>query len=141
VAFLSASLKSLAKELGIPILCLSQLSRAPETRGGDRRPMLSDLRDSGAIEQDADIVMFVYRPEIYKDFIKSKQYEIAGRKYDVEGIAEVIVAKNRNGPVGSVALSFVREYTMFSAVTTEAPLVATEEETIEIEDEEPGAGF
>lgn len=142
VAFLSASLKSLAKELGIPILCLSQLSRAPETRGGDRRPMLSDLRDSGAIEQDADIVMFVYRPEIYKEFIKAKQYEIAGRKYDVDGLAEIIVAKNRNGPTGSVALAFVGKYTMFADVTGEAPPPSEEKESFEGEEEtEPGAGF
>ena len=142
VAFLSASLKSLAKELGIPILCLSQLSRAPETRGGDRRPMLSDLRDSGAIEQDADIVMFVYRPEIYKEFIKAKQYEIAGRKYDVDGLAEIIVAKNRNGPTGSVALAFVGKYTMFADVTGEAPPPTEEKESYEGEEEvEPGAGF
>ncbi|MCX6601210.1 MAG: replicative DNA helicase [bacterium] len=141
VAFLSASLKSLAKELGIPILCLSQLSRAPETRGGDRRPMLSDLRDSGAIEQDADIVMFVYRPEIYKEFIKAKQYEIAGRKYDIEGLAEIIVAKNRNGPTGSVALAFVGKYTMFADVTGEAP-PTEEKESYEGEEEvESGAGF
>jgi replicative DNA helicase len=142
VAFLSASLKSLAKELGIPILCLSQLSRAPETRGGDRRPMLSDLRDSGAIEQDADIVMFVYRPEIYKEFIKAKQYEIAGRKYDVDGLAEIIVAKNRNGPTGSVALAFVGKYTMFADVTGEAPPPTEEKESFEGEEEiESGPGF
>lgn len=143
IAFVSASLKSLAKELGIPILCLSQLSRAPETRGGDRKPMLSDLRDSGAIEQDADIVMFVYRPEIYKDFVKAKQYEIAGQKYDIEGLAEIIVAKNRNGPIGSVALAFLGKYTMFAPLTSETPPVVGETaEAFEDEEEhDAGAGF
>jgi replicative DNA helicase len=143
VAFLSASLKSLAKELSIPILCLSQLSRAPETRGGDRKPMLSDLRDSGAIEQDADIVMFVYRPEIYKDFIKGKDYEVAGQKFPIEGLAEIIVAKNRNGPIGSVALTFLGKYTMFAPITSEvAPVIEETSELMEGEEEaEPGAGF
>jgi len=79
IAFVSASLKALAKELSIPIICVSQLSRAPETRGGDRKPMLSDLRDSGAIEQDADVVMFVYRPWMYKEQTKSKKHEIIDR--------------------------------------------------------------
>ncbi|MBU0507379.1 replicative DNA helicase [bacterium] len=140
VAFVSASLKALAKELRVPIICLSQLSRAPETRGGDRKPMLSDLRDSGAIEQDADVVMFVYRPEVYKDFLKSKKYEVAGRQFDLEGLAEIIVAKNRNGPVGSVPLSFVGKYTMFAPLTTEAPPAESAGEVYEAEageDEEP----
>jgi len=126
VAFVSASLKSLAKELSIPIICLSQLSRGPETRGGDRKPLLSDLRDSGAIEQDADVVMFVYRPEMYKDVIKGKEYEVAGRKYPIEGLAEIIVAKNRNGPTGSVPLVFVGKYTMFASITGETPPVSAE---------------
>lgn len=143
VAFVSASLKSLAKELGVPILCLSQLSRAPETRGGDRKPMLSDLRDSGAIEQDADIVMFVYRPEIYKEFIKGKEYEIAGQKFPIEGLAEIIVAKNRNGPIGSVALTFVGKYTMFADITGETPPMPTGESDVyeSDEDSDTGAGF
>ena len=116
IAFVSASLKSLAKELSIPIICLSQLSRAPETRGGDRKPMLSDLRDSGAIEQDADVVMFVYRPWVYKDQTKSKKHEIGNREYDItENLAELIIAKNRNGPTGSIPLSFLGEYTMFAS--------------------------
>jgi len=130
VAYLSASLKNLAKELKVPVVCLSQLSRAPETRGGDRRPLLSDLRDSGAIEQDADIVMFVYRPEMYKDFIKGKNYEVAGTEYPIEGLAEVIVAKNRNGPTGSVPLTFIGKLTTFQPITMEAPPVtAGDEET------------
>jgi replicative DNA helicase len=134
VSFVSASLKSLAKELHIPVICLSQLSRAPETRGGDRKPMLSDLRDSGAIEQDADLVMFVYRPEVYKDFIekdlvKKKNpdgssklfYKVGNEEYELEGFAEVIVAKNRNGPIGSVPLAFLGKFTMFANITGEAP--------------------
>jgi replicative DNA helicase len=143
VAFVSASLKSLAKELGIPVICLSQLSRAPETRGGDRKPMLSDLRDSGAIEQDADVVMFVYRPWVYKDQTKSKKYEIAGQEYDItEHLAEVIVAKNRNGPTGSVPMSFLGEYTMFAPLTGDAVAMPTELEGGGMMDEgEEDAGF
>lgn len=114
VAFVSAQLKHLAKDLRVPVICLSQLSRAPETRGGDRKPMLSDLRDSGAIEQDADVVMFVYRPEVYRDTMKAKQYEFNNRKYDYEGLAEIIVAKNRNGPTGSFLMTFLGKYTMFA---------------------------
>jgi replicative DNA helicase len=127
VAYVSASLKNLAKELKIPVICLSQLSRAPETRGGDRRPMLSDLRDSGAIEQDADVVMFVYRPEVYKEFIKAKDYEIAGTDYPIEGLAEVIIAKNRNGPTGSIPLAFVGRFTMFAPITTQVPAAAADD--------------
>ncbi|NUO18610.1 replicative DNA helicase [bacterium] len=127
IAYVSASLKNLAKELKIPIIVLSQLSRAPESRGGDRRPLLSDLRDSGAIEQDADVVMFVYRPEYYKDLFKGKkdpQYEIGTQSYPIEGLAEIIVAKNRNGPTGSLPLSFVKEFTMFAPLESERPAPA-----------------
>ena len=143
VAFVSSSLKALAKELRIPIICLSQLSRAPETRGGDRKPMLADLRDSGAIEQDADIVMFIYRPWVYRDQTKAKKYEIGNQQYDVtENLAEIIVAKNRNGPTGSVPMSFIGEYTMFADMTGETPPPMPEEEMIESgETEEEGAGF
>jgi len=127
IAYVSASLKNLAKELKIPIIVLSQLSRAPEARGGDRRPMLSDLRDSGAIEQDADIVMFVYRPEYYKDHFKGKKeqtYEIGTQPYPIDGLAEIIVAKNRNGPTGSLALTFIKEYTMFAPLESHEPRIA-----------------
>ncbi len=143
VAFVSASLKSLAKELSLPVICLSQLSRAPETRGGDRRPMLSDLRDSGAIEQDADVVMFVYRPWVYKDQTKSKKHEIAGTEYDItEHLAEVIVAKNRNGPTGNVALSFLGEFTMFAPLTTDSTGVPAEMESSAADDSDEGeVGF
>ncbi|HEY3294855.1 MAG TPA: replicative DNA helicase [bacterium] len=142
VAFVSSSLKALAKELSIPVICLSQLSRAPETRGGDRKPMLSDLRDSGAIEQDADMVMFIYRPWVYRDQTKVKKYEIANVQYDItEHLAEVIVAKNRNGPTGSVPMSFIGEYTKFADMTGETPPPVAEGEEAYSEPEEEGAGF
>jgi replicative DNA helicase len=105
ISAISRSLKALAKELQIPVLALSQLSRAVETRGGTKRPMLSDLRESGAIEQDADVVLFVYRPEVY---------ETEPEKRD--GRAEIIVAKQRNGPTGSVDLAFLSECTRFESL-------------------------
>lgn len=96
VSQMTRGLKLLAKECDIPILLLSQLSRAPEKRGGTLRPMLSDLRDSGSIEQDADVVMFIFREELYKK-----------DRSDLHGIAELIVAKQRNGPIGIVPLRFI----------------------------------
>jgi replicative DNA helicase len=102
ISDISRSLKEMAKELSIPILALSQLSRAPEQRSGDRRPQLSDLRESGAIEQDADVVLFLFREELYK-------------KTDPElrGKAELIIGKQRNGPTDTVDLVFIREFTRF----------------------------
>jgi replicative DNA helicase len=107
IAFISRSLKTLAKQLNIPIIALSQLSRAVEARPGNR-PNLSDLRESGAIEQDADLVMFVYREEVYL-----KDLEEARRK-QVENIAEIIIGKHRNGPIGNVQLTFLKQYGKFS---------------------------
>jgi replicative DNA helicase len=105
ISAISRSLKALAKELKIPVIALSQLSRAVETRGGTKRPVLSDLRESGAIEQDADVVLFVYRPEVY---------ETDPQKRD--GKAEIIIAKQRNGPTGSVDLAFLSECTRFESL-------------------------
>jgi replicative DNA helicase len=105
ISSISRSLKALAKELRVPILALSQLSRAVETRGGSKRPMLSDLRESGAIEQDADVVLFVYRPEVY---------ETDPAKRD--GKAEIIISKQRNGPIGNIDLMFRSECTRFESM-------------------------
>jgi len=102
ISDISRSLKALARELEIPVIALSQLSRASEQRGGERKPILSDLRDSGAIEQDADLVIFIHRAEYYDREDESKR-----------GLAEVMLAKNRNGPTGDVQLKFTREYTRF----------------------------
>ncbi len=104
VAEISRSLKILAKELNIPVLAVSQLSRQPEQqgRGGDRRPRLADLRESGSLEQDADLVMFVYRDEVYNQETTKK------------GEAELIIAKHRNGPTGTVDLAFLGQYTKFA---------------------------
>ena len=105
LASISRSLKGLAKELGVPIVALSQLSRAPETRS-DHRPQLSDLRESGALEQDADVVMFIYREEQYRDADGTPNQE-------AEGMAEIIIGKQRNGPVGTARLAFIKEHTRF----------------------------
>ena len=101
LASISRALKGLAKELGVPVVALSQLSRAPESRS-DRRPQLADLRESGALEQDADVVMFIYREE---------QYESTPEN---ENLAELILGKQRNGPTGTVKLAFLKQYTRFA---------------------------
>jgi replicative DNA helicase len=105
LASISRSLKGLAKELNVPIVALSQLSRAPETRS-DHRPQLSDLRESGALEQDADVVMFIFRQEQYRD-------DEGQPEQGAEGIAEIIVGKQRNGPTGTIKLAFIKEHTRF----------------------------
>jgi replicative DNA helicase len=108
LASISRSLKGLAKELNVPIVALSQLSRAPETRS-DHRPQLSDLRESGALEQDADLVMFIFREEQYRDADGQPNQE-------TEGVAEIIVGKQRNGPTGMVKLAFIKEHTRFESL-------------------------
>lgn len=109
MAMISRSIKGLAKELSIPVVACSQLSRMVETRGGDKRPQLSDLRESGAIEQDADVVMFVYRPEFYLSHLERDD----PKRMEVEGRAEIIVAKQRNGPTGKVDLAFIKDFARF----------------------------
>lgn len=107
IASISRSLKGIAKELNVPVLALSQLSRSVETRGGDKKPQLSDLRESGSIEQDADIVMFLYRPEYYKITVDEEGMP-------TQGTGEVIIAKHRNGSTGNVKLKFIGKYTKFA---------------------------
>ncbi len=107
IASISRALKGIAKELSIPVIALSQLSRGVETRGGDKRPQLSDLRESGSIEQDADIVMFLYRPEYYKITVDEEGLP-------TQGMAEVIIAKHRNGSLENVKLKFIGKYTKFA---------------------------
>jgi replicative DNA helicase len=103
ISDISRSLKALARELGVPVIAISQLSRAVESRN-DHRPQLSDLRESGAIEQDADVVVLILREEYYNP------------TPDNQGIAEIIIAKQRNGPVGSLNLTFIKEYTKFENI-------------------------
>ncbi len=107
ISEISRSLKALARELNVPVVAISQLSRAVESRT-DHRPQLSDLRESGAIEQDADIVILILREEYYAPTPEN------------QGVAEIIIAKQRNGPVGSVKLSFMKEFTRFDNLVVTA---------------------
>jgi replicative DNA helicase len=110
VSAISRGLKLMAKDLDVPFLVLSQLSRAAETRIGDHKPQLSDLRDSGSIEQDADLVAFIYREELYR---KDRE--------DLKGLADLIVAKQRNGPIGTIPLRFLGQFTRFENRAEDLP--------------------
>ena len=118
VSEITQGLKAIAKELNIPVIALSQLSRQVESRE-DKRPMLSDLRESGSIEQDADVVMFVYREEYYKEREKPGEHDIEkmmnwqSEMQNLMGKAEVIIGKQRHGPIGMIELSFTAEFTRF----------------------------
>jgi replicative DNA helicase len=107
ISTISRSLKALAKELNVPIITLSQLNRSVETRGGSKRPILSDLRESGAIEQDADLVMFIYRPEYYK-------IDTDEEGNSTKGLAELIIAKHRNGALADIKMQFIDRYAKFT---------------------------
>src|SRR5271163_2959734 len=109
VSAISRGLKALAKEMKVPVVALSQLSRASEQRGGDKKPLLSDLRESGSIEQDADVVCFIHREEYY-----DRENE------DLKGKAEIIIAKQRNGPTGSVHLAYIADFTRFENLAFES---------------------
>jgi replicative DNA helicase len=116
ISEISRSMKALARDLRVPVVALSQLSRRPEEKGREGRPQLSDLRESGALEQDADLVAFIFREEVYKPM-----------ELDNQGKAKIIIAKQRNGPTGEFELAFIREYTKFEnlASTPVAEPVAT----------------
>jgi replicative DNA helicase len=109
ISHITRSLKALAKEIGLPIMALSQLSRAPELRGPKGIPMLSDLRESGAIEQDADVVIFIYREEFYQPSDENR------------GKATVKIAKQRNGPTGDLEVAFRKEFAKFGNLATVGP--------------------
>jgi replicative DNA helicase len=142
IASISRALKGIAKELNVPVLALSQLSRGVETRGGDKRPQLSDLRESGSIEQDADMVIFLYRPEYYKITVDEEGMP-------TQGMGEVIIAKHRNGQTGSVKLKFIGKYTKFADFDSPTPhdnpfsgMITRESRINQIrpEDEPPASG-
>jgi replicative DNA helicase len=115
VSTISRSLKAIAKELNVPIIALSQLNRSVEMRAGDKRPQLSDLRESGAIEQDADMVLFIHRPEYY-----GLTEDSVGNS--LIGLAEIIIAKHRNGATGDLQLRFKKEFTRFTDIEESFPI-------------------
>jgi replicative DNA helicase len=119
VSTISRALKGIAKELNVPIIALSQLNRSVELRSGTKRPQLSDLRESGAIEQDADIVCFIHRPEKYG-------LDVDDDGNSTKGIAEIIVAKHRNGPIGNLVLRFREEFAKFTELDDISPVFEEE---------------
>jgi replicative DNA helicase len=122
ISQISRSLKILAKEIDTPVIALSQLSRSVEQRT-DKRPMLSDLRESGSIEQDADVVMFIYRPEYYEPAYDEQGNPrlLKDTNIPLDGLAEVIIAKHRNGPTGAARLNFRKQFTRFESYTARQP--------------------
>ncbi len=133
ISTISRQLKALARELGVPLIALSQLSRQVESRD-IKKPVLADLRESGAIEQDADVVMFIYRAEMYGQ----KNIEIHNTQYPSYGIAQIIIAKQRNGPIGEVLLSFKREYVSFENLSLEEIQPYSNEESAYIDSDYGG---
>lgn len=122
VSSISRSLKGIAKELNVPIIALSQLNRSVETRSGSKRPQLSDLRESGAIEQDADLVLFIHRPEKYG-------MDVDEEGNSVRGMAEILLAKHRNGAVGDIHLKFKEEFAKFTELEEVQPIFDEEEDS------------
>ena len=126
VSTISRTLKAVAKELDVPIIALSQLNRSVELRSGNKRPQLSDLRESGAIEQDADMVLFIHRPEKY-NILEDDE----GRS--TRGIAEIILAKHRNGPIGDIRLRFKEEQAKFADLEEWEDALEEEPKTMTLE--------
>jgi len=118
ISYISRSLKAIARELKIPVVAISQLSRASEWRAS-HRPQLSDLRDSGSIEQDADVVMFIYRDEYYYNR-EDWDTQFPDKDYP-EGLADIIIAKHRNGPIGTVSLRYNTRYSKFENIPNQEP--------------------
>jgi replicative DNA helicase len=134
---ISRGLKAIAKELDVPVIALSQLSRGVEARGGEKKPQLSDLRESGQIEQDADMVMFCYRPEYYE----MNDYEIGGQVHDTKGLFLLLVAKHRNGSLGDVPLKFIHENTTIVNHPNFMPEIETLKESSRFNDLKPNVEF
>ncbi|MCH7946317.1 MAG: replicative DNA helicase [candidate division Zixibacteria bacterium] len=137
ISLISRSLKALAKELSIPVIAISQLSRQVEQRGKEKIPQLSDLRESGAIEQDADVVAFVYRPEFYLTREERMEEQSKGPLDTKLGKAQIIIAKQRNGPTGVIDLAFVAEFARFENLETLHPDLPAEATPVRDDEELP----